>query len=281
MVGLGIHLFVYVAGISLLIVAWVLSGGGTVDDLRQIAQNPAQTSDLGFWPAWVIAGWTSLLVVHIGVVLSIGTFGRRARKRRRELAKHAGEVAAQLGLRAGGPQARTRRPSTPTRQWVAVMFTDVVSSTRLTEELGDDEWTRVLSRHREFVRTCFGARGGKEVGTQGDGCLARFSSPADAVGCAVDIQRQLGEVTAEAGNFPLEVRIGVHAGDAVEDTDGDLIGRVVNVAARVTSEAEPGEILVTEPVADHVDSDVKLEDRGLVMLRGVSQPRHLLAVSWD
>ena len=83
MVGLGIHLFVYVAGISLLIVAWVLSGGGTVDDLRQIAQNPAQTSDLGFWPAWVIAGWTSLLVVHIGVVLSIGTFGRRARKRPR------------------------------------------------------------------------------------------------------------------------------------------------------------------------------------------------------
>lgn len=278
MVWLGIHLFVYIAGISLVTMIWVLSGAGTVEEVREIVRGPATAQEKGFWPAYVIVTWTSLLIVHIGVVLSLGLFGRRARKRRRELAKHAGEVAAQLGLRAGGPQAR--RPSTPTRKWVAVMFTDVVSSTRLTEELGDDEWTRVLSRHREFVRTCFSARGGKEVGTQGDGCLARFSSPADAVSCAVDIQRQLSEVTAEAGNFPLEVRIGVHAGDAVEDTDGDLIGRVVNVAARVTSEAEPGEILVTEPVADHVDGDVKLEDRGLVMLRGVSQPRHLLAVSW-
>ena len=62
---------------------------------------------------------------------------------------------------------------------------------------------------------------------------------------------------------------------------GDVIGMVVNLAARVTNEAAPGEILVTEPVADHVDKDVKLEDRGLVMLRGISQPRHLLAVSWD
>jgi class 3 adenylate cyclase len=77
------------------------------------------------------------------------------------------------------------------------------------------------------------------------------------------------------------VRIGVHAGDAVDDGQGDIIGRVVNLAARVTSEAEPGQILITEPVADHVDKDTKLEDRGLVMLRGISQPRHLLAVSWD
>jgi class 3 adenylate cyclase len=161
------------------------------------------------------------------------------------------------------------------------MFTDVVDSTGLTESLGDEEWTRVLRRHREFVRSCFESRGGQEVGTQGDGCLARFSSPADAVACAVDIQRQLREVSDDAGGFPLEVRIGVHAGDAVDDGEGDIIGRVVNLAARVTREAEPGQILVTEPVADHVDKDTKLEDRGLVMLRGVTQPRHLLAVSWD
>jgi class 3 adenylate cyclase len=278
MVGFGIHLFVYAAGVSLLTAIWVLSGQGTVDDVAKIIQDPTRATALGFWPAWVAVSWASAVVVHLGVVLSIGLFGRRARRQRAALAKQAVQVAAQLGNRATKAPSR---PTGPTRQWVAVMFTDVVNSTSLTESLGDDEWTRVLTRHREFVRSCFEARGGHEVGTQGDGCLARFPSPADAVGCALDIQRQLDEVTSGAGDFPLQIRIGVHAGDAVEDGEGDLIGRVVNVAARVTSEAAPGEILVTEPVADHVDSEVKLEDRGLVMLRGIAQPRHLLAVSWD
>jgi len=62
--------------------------------------------------------------------------------------------------------------------------------------------------------------------------------------------------------------------------DGDLIGRVVNLAARVTGEAEPGEILVTEPVADYVGGELRLRDRGLRELRGVAQPRHVLAVVW-
>lgn len=75
------------------------------------------------------------------------------------------------------------------------------------------------------------------------------------------------------------MRIGIHAGEAVED-DGDLVGRVVNVAARVAAEARPNEILVTEPVADHVGASLDFEDRGVRELRGVSQGRHLLAVLW-
>jgi class 3 adenylate cyclase len=277
MVGFGINLFAAVAGVGLVTAVWVLSGQGSVDDIQTIMRDPSTARELGFWPAWVIVVWTSLLIAHLGVVLSLSTFGRRGRRRRAVLAKQAMQVASQLSTRA--VEAKSR-PSGPTRQWVAVMFTDVVDSTTLTESLGDEEWTRVLSRHREFVRSCFRTRGGQEVGTQGDGCLARFPSPADAVACAVDIQRQLREVSDDAGGFPLQVRIGVHAGDAVDDGQGDIIGKVVNLAARVTSEAEPGQILVTEPVADHVDKDTKLEDCGLVMLRGVSQHRHLLAVNW-
>ena len=274
----GIHLSAYAAGVTLITAIWVMSGQGTVEDVRDVINDPTLVADRSFWPAWVIVSWTALLVAHLGIVVSVGVFGRRGRRRRAALAKQAVQVASQLSSRAGRADPR---PSGPTRQWVAVMFTDVVDSTTLTESLGDDEWARVLSRHREFVRSCFRSRGGQEVGTQGDGCLARFSAPADAVACAVDIQRQLREVNADAGGFPLEVRIGVHAGDAVDDGKGDIIGRVVNLAARVTNEAEPGQILVTEPVADHVDKDTKLEDCGLVMLRGISQPRHLLAVSWD
>ena len=108
--------------------------------------------------------------------------------------------------------------------------------------------------------------------------LARFESPADAVLCGIDIQDELGQARASSDFVP-EVRIGVHAGDAVEE-DGDLIGRVINLASRVTDEANPGEILVTEPVADQLVGKLELEDKGLRPLKGISQPRHLLAVRW-
>jgi class 3 adenylate cyclase len=108
--------------------------------------------------------------------------------------------------------------------------------------------------------------------------LARFESPADAVLCGVDIQSELG-AAREVNDFVPEVRIGVHAGDVVEE-EGDLIGRVINLASRVTGEATPGEILVTEPVADQLVGKLELEDKGLRTLKGLAQPRHLLAVRW-
>jgi class 3 adenylate cyclase len=159
------------------------------------------------------------------------------------------------------------------------MFTDIADSTRLTEDLGDDEWSRILAGHRELVRNLFAAHGGQVVGTQGDGCLGRFPTPAEAVLCAVELQRDIAQ-TRRDSSFPMQVRIGIHAGEAVED-DGDLVGRVVNVAARVTGATDPGEILVTEPVADYLGAQLRFEDRGLRELRGLAQPRHLLAVKWD
>ena len=160
------------------------------------------------------------------------------------------------------------------------MFTDIAGSTRLTESLGDEEWSKVLGGHRELVRSLALGRGGEVVGTQGDGLLVRFPTPAEAVLCAVDLQRDLNSTRRESG-LDLRVRVGIHAGEAVQHDDGDLIGRVVNVAARVTSATDPGEILVTEPVADYLGGRLSLEDRGLRDLRGFDQPRHLLAVRWD
>jgi class 3 adenylate cyclase len=145
--------------------------------------------------------------------------------------------------------------------------------------MGDEEWHRVLARVRTTIRAALASRGGIEVGTQGDGSLARFESPADAVLCAIDIQSELSSAR-EGSDFVPGVRIGVHAGEAVDD-EGDLVGRVINLASRVTDEAKPGEILVTEPVADQLVGKLELEDKGLRPLKGVSQPRHLLAVKWS
>jgi class 3 adenylate cyclase len=242
--GFHIHLRIYLIFVGFFVLLWALTGGGY------------------FWPVWPALGWGVAVAIH-GIVASSG-------KR-----PHTGE-ATRL------PEPVATRPVAdpgPTRRWVTVMFTDLVGSTSLNEAVGDQEWSRFLAQHRALVRSAFLERGGTEVGTQGDGLLARFASPADAVLCAIDIQRRIEEDRGSGALAP-RLRIGVHAGEAVE-SDGDIVGRVVNLASRVTSEASPGEILITEPVADQLVGRIELEDRGLRALRGVPQPRHLLAVRWS
>lgn len=280
-----VHLFISIAVCGFVVAAWALTSGSFAE-LSDLAENPTLSRKLGFWPIWVILAAAAALVIHLGFVVA-GVFGDRSRKRRLrrdvERAKRAGSqvgdaLADMLRSLAARQRERKRPTHGPVKRWVAVMFSDIVESTRLAEEVGDEEWTGVVSRYREFVRAAFATRGGEEVGTQGDGFLAQFPSPADAVLCAIDIQRDIEDVAA--AGLGLQLRIGVHAGEAVHD-DGDLIGRVVNLAARVTGEADPGEILVTEPVADYVGGRLQLQDRGLRDLRGVPQPRHLLAVVWS
>jgi class 3 adenylate cyclase len=294
-VGFVIDLFVCAATSGVCVGVWLLTNG-TVDKLNKVAQDPTLWRRYDFWPVWVLLACAAVLTVHAGIVLALALFGSRAKKRRRVMAKEAHRAARELHRQAHEAKRARRdrrqgqaqptpaapvapKPSGPERKWVTVMFTDIANSTRLTESLGDDEWSRVLGAHRELVRTVFVAHGGEVVGTQGDGCLGRFPTPAEAVVCAIDVQRQMAH-TREETDFPMQVRIGIHAGEAVED-DGDLVGRVVNVAARVTGETEPGEILVTEPVADYVGGQLRFEDRGLKELRGLTQPRHVLAVKWD
>jgi class 3 adenylate cyclase len=283
--GFIVHLFAWIAVCGFVVFTWALTGG-SFSELSDLAQDPTLARKLGFWPIWVILAAAAALTVHLGIVVA-GWFGKAGRRRRRKYAEHAARTGSQVGealaemLRSLTVRRRERKPSVkpgPVKRWVAVMFSDIVDSTRLAEEIGDEEWTAVVGRYREFVRAAFAGRGGEEVGTQGDGFLAQFPSPADAVLCAIDIQRDIEDVAA--AGFGLQLRIGVHAGEAVHE-DGDLIGRVVNLASRVTGEADPGEILVTEPVADYVGGRLQLQDRGLRDLRGVPQPRHLLAVVWS
>jgi class 3 adenylate cyclase len=239
-----IHLRIYLTFVAFFVLVWGLTGGGY------------------FWPIWPAAGW--------GLAVAIQSIFASGRERRAPGDPRPTTV----------PVARPSGTDLPNRRrWVTVMFTDLVGSTSLNEAVGDEEWSRFLARHRTLVRAAFLERGGTEVGTQGDGLLARFASPADAVLCAIDIQRRIEEDRVSGTLVPL-LRIGVHAGEAVE-SDGDIVGRVVNLASRVTGEASPGEILITEPVADQLVGRIELEDRGLRALRGVSQPRHLLAVRWS
>ena len=289
------HIVVFVAVNTFLIAIWVLVAGGSQDKLEQVIKAPADSVSIGFWPVFPLLAWGLFLVVHAAFAVPNMLLGDRAAKRRRQMAKHAVSTSKDIAQEVVGAidkaherrvtrqmqrdeREASARPAAPSRRWVTVMFCDVAGSTSHNERLGDEEWHRVLAHVRSVVRAALVQRRGNEVGTQGDGMLARFESPADAVLCGIDIQDELGQAR-ETSDFVPEVRIGVHAGDALEE-DGDLIGRVINLASRVTDEATPGEILVTEPVADQLVGSLTLEDKGLRPLKGISQPRHLLAVRW-
>ncbi|MGH9275336.1 MAG: adenylate/guanylate cyclase domain-containing protein, partial [Acidimicrobiales bacterium] len=261
--GLFIHTVVAAVVSALLVGVWLLTGGST-DELSQVQDDPLQAVRDGFWPLIVGAAWAGVLVIHAAAwVGSLLPGGRRQRRRAHhrpalpaspaapapgtppntDLAKDAARAA--IGLvesLAGRAASRPSKPvtATPGRQWVVVMFTDLVESTRLAESLGDATWLELLASHRRLVRQCIHDHDGTEVGTQGDGFLVRFATPDAAVGCAVGVQRQMGDART-GGSFVPELRVGIHAGEAMADDD-DLVGRVINLAARVTEAAEPGEI---------------------------------------
>jgi len=283
------HIVLFAVINAFLVVVWYLVGGGSTEVLKTLTNHPDRAVVLEFWPIWPILSWGVLLLIHAGFTLSNLVFGGPHRRRRRR-ERHAAtgmdlgkkvvaaiDDAHERHMANRGKAAEVTRAA-PSRKWVTVMFCDVADSTHHNERLGDEEWHRVLAEIRSVARAALAQRGGSEVGTQGDGMLARFESPADAVLCGVDIQSELG-IAREANDFVPEVRIGVHAGDVVEE-EGDLVGRVINLASRVTGEAIPGEILVTEPVADQLVGKLELEDKGLRTLKGLAQPRHLLAVRW-
>lgn len=250
------HAVVYTAINSMLVAIWAATG-----------------ASLGsFWPIWPIITWGAALGIHGGVTAGLRT------PRTRHLTEGDWPVL-ELSDPADDDAWTSHAAGEGTRQWVAVMFIDIVGSTALNDAMGDEAWQRTLFDHRSRVRTAVRGWDGVEVGTAGDGSLARFDTPSDAVLCAIDIQRQIEQLNHRGASAP-PVRIGIHAGEAVH-SDRDLLGRVVNLASRVADEAGAGEILVTERVADELDADVSVDDRGLRPLKGLAQPRHILAIEWS
>lgn len=231
-----------------------------------------------FWPFFPIAGW--------GIGLGMNAVGARHAQRHkyekevRRLEKAArAELAPPSKKRAGTDPTLAAAPVRPSPTRVVVMFTDVVDSTRLTMVIGDEDWTRVRARYREMLHDCYRAYGGREVSSQGDGFLARFDRPANAVQCAVDFQSKLRSQRDQFGFAPA-VRIGINSGDAIEER-GDVLGTTVNLASRITSSAAPNEILVSEAVADQLDDRFELTDGGLREMKGLDRTAHVLSVTWQ
>jgi adenylate cyclase len=154
---------------------------------------------------------------------------------------------------------------------VTIFFSDIEDSTALNTELGDEDWVRLLIAHDTLVRAHVERHRGHIVKSQGDGFMIVFGTPADAVRAGLGIQRSFSQQRSRRlRRTPIRVRIGVHEGPAIA-RDGDYFGQTVAMAARVGAEADGGEILVTQQVADDLagDGGFVLGDEREIQLKGL------------
>lgn len=158
------------------------------------------------------------------------------------------------------------------RVLATILFTDIVGSTERAEELGDKRWRQLLDEHDAVVRRELSRFRGIEIKTTGDGFLATFDGPARGVHCALNI----GDALRPLG---VEIRAGLHTGE-VELQETDLSGIAVHVAARISSQAGAGDVLVSRTVRDLVaGANLHFAGRGQHELKGLSEPMDLYAAS--
>jgi class 3 adenylate cyclase len=161
-----------------------------------------------------------------------------------------------------------------------ILFTDVVSSTPLLTQLRDQRMREVMRDHDAVMTAAVTGHGGRIVKTIGDAFMAEFAVPSAAVEAAIEAQRQIREKFA-ASDIPLRVRIGINAGEPIEEA-GDLHGASVVIAKRLESAAETSGILVSDVVKQAVaGKEFVFEDRGLVELKGFEEPVRAWAVRWE
>jgi class 3 adenylate cyclase len=158
------------------------------------------------------------------------------------------------------------------RRFAAVLFTDLVDSTARSSAAGDNSWRVMLESHDRIGHEVVAHHAGRVVKSTGDGLLALFDSPSQAVGAAADMVTKLGSIS-------LGVRAGVHAGELEVREDGDVSGAAVNIAARVEQAAGLGEVYVSAAVRDMlIGGDHRFTDRGEHQLKGIEGAWKLYAL---
>ena len=157
------------------------------------------------------------------------------------------------------------------RVLATILFTDLVGSTALAQDLGDAPWAALLVRHNGAVRRELDRFSGEEIDTAGDGFLALFDGPARAIRCALEVRTALAELG-------LDVKASVHTGEIERPAGEKPRGLAVHVGARIVSLASAAEVLVSSTTRDLVaGSGLEFEDRGEHELKGIEGARRLFA----
>jgi class 3 adenylate cyclase len=157
------------------------------------------------------------------------------------------------------------------RVMAAILFTDIVGSTKHAAVLGDNRWRDLLDRHDSAIRHQLARFGGREINTVGDGFLAVFSTPSPAIDCAAAI-------VAAVQPLGVEVRAGIHVGE-VEIRGDDVAGMAVHIGARIAALAAPDEVLVSSTVREIVAGSRRVfHARGVHELKGAPDRWRLYAI---
>jgi class 3 adenylate cyclase len=235
---LAIHAGVFAIVNASMVAQWLLLRDRPIEgvDPRDLAS---------FWPVWLMLLW--------GIVLGIHGLYVWSRKPIVEI------EPAPVSWRTG-------------RAVRTVVFTDIVGSTERAQELGDRGWRTVLDRHDRLADEIAKRYRGRVMKHMGDGQLAVFESPNEAIRFAAALREELRGVG-------LDVRAGMHVGE-VDLQRRDVAGIGVHIASRVMSEAQPSQILVSRTVRDLVGgSDIALADAGTRRLKGIEGEWELFAVA--
>src|SRR6202049_4205551 len=162
-----------------------------------------------------------------------------------------------------------------TRKLAAILAADVVGYSRLAGSDEDRTLARLRGLRSDLIDPAIAAHHGRVVKRTGDGVLIEFRSVVDAGRCAIEMQN--GIVEPNAGLPPerrIEFRVGIHLGDVVEESDGDLMGDGVNIAARLEGIAKPGAICLSEDAYRQVKVrlDLAVSDLGEQSLKNIAEP---------
>jgi adenylate cyclase len=161
-----------------------------------------------------------------------------------------------------------------TRKIAAILVSDVVGYSRLAGADEDRTLARLRALRSDLIDPTISVHHGRVVKRTGDGSIIEFRSVVDAVRCALEVQHAM--VERNAGVAPakrIEFRIGIHLGDVVEESDGDLMGDGVNIAARLEGVCEPGAICLSEDSYRQVSGrlDMAVTDLGPTQLKNIER----------
>ena len=162
-----------------------------------------------------------------------------------------------------------------------IMFTDMKDSTAITTRLGDTKALELFRTHNSITRRALKEYNGREIQHTGDGFMVSFSSAAQAVECAIAIQRYLSSYNLSHPDTKINVRIGICAGEPVEE-DQRLFGSTVQLTSRICDKAESDQILVAPVIRDLcIGKEFSFADQGEFLPKGFDQPVRMYEAHWQ
>jgi adenylate cyclase len=191
------------------------------------------------------------------------------------------QLAVVLELLIEAQGKRTMVEQRVARRLAAILAADVAGYSRLTGADEEGTLAQLRALRKDLVDPTILVHHGHTVKTTGDGMLVEFASVVDAVRCAVELQRQMIERNAGTpADKQINFRIGINLGDVVVESDGDLMGEGVNVAARLENIAPPGGICLSRAAHDQVKGKitVTMHDRGQQRLKNIAEPVQIFMI---